>query len=378
MAGTTASVIGAGAAIKGAFDSKSAQDDAARDGRRAFQLTRQQLANAQLQPGFFNTSLGGSAGFNFIPGTNQLEGFSEPGTLGLLGGDLIDRISAGEFDATLPSNFLPAAQTADAQLQSLQGNPFASFDFANQLRTSGFQRGLQDQFGGAAARSLATAGLDPSVLGQQRLDILRQQAAPFEQRAFNNLQTNLFNTGRLGTTGGGLQTEAFARGLGQADLGRQLAAQDFGFQQQNAAAARAGQFTNQLQGLRGFEDALLGSTFDRALTLDSAQSQRALQRFGLAQSIFNATNQASGLNIDRRLQGLNTGVTLSNLESQNFQNALNLALARSNVGLGVGTGLASVTPTAGSQISTGGDILQQLGVGIFQGAGGAGNFGIKT
>lgn len=65
---------------------------------------------------------------------------------------------------------------------------------------------------------------DYGNIARQELDLLRTQAQPFEERAQNRLNQTLFGQGRLGTTGGALQTEAFARGLGQADLDRQLQA----------------------------------------------------------------------------------------------------------------------------------------------------------
>jgi len=58
-----------------------------------------------------------------------------------------------------------------------------------------------------------------------RLGLLRDQAAPFEERAYNSLQNRMFSQGRMGSTGGGRDLEAFSRGLAQADTGRQLDAQ---------------------------------------------------------------------------------------------------------------------------------------------------------
>lgn len=64
-------------------------------------------------------------------------------------------------------------------------------------------------------------------VADQQLALMRQQAAPHEERATNSLMQRLFNQGRMGSTGGGRDIEAFARGLGEADLSRQLAANQF-------------------------------------------------------------------------------------------------------------------------------------------------------
>jgi hypothetical protein len=98
------------------------------------------------------------------------------------------------------------------------------------------QMALGQQFMGAQAPSY-------DQVAAQRLGLLREQAAPFENRAYNSMQNKLFSQGRLGSTGGGRDIEAFARGLGQADTSRQLdsmgfAEQLYGRDQQNALAQR--------------------------------------------------------------------------------------------------------------------------------------------
>src|SRR5690606_26843836 len=50
-------------------------------------------------------------------------------------------------------------------------------------------------------------------VANQQLALMRQQAAPHEERATNSLMQRLFNQGRMGSTGGGRDIEAFARGL---------------------------------------------------------------------------------------------------------------------------------------------------------------------
>jgi hypothetical protein len=108
------------------------------------------------------------------------------------------------------------------------------------------------------------------------LSLLRQKAAPEEERAFQGLNQNLFNTGRMGTTGGAMQTEAFARGLGQVDLDRQLAA---GQEARNVSADVMARFQALFGGgmqLQGANERLSNTNYDRSW-------QRFKDAIGMAQ-----------------------------------------------------------------------------------------------
>lgn len=148
--------------------------------------------------------------------------------------------------------------------------------------------GGSELFGLGALSQLGLATQDPSQLAAERLGLLRQEAQPFENRAFNRLQDSLFASGRIGTTGGGIQTEAFARGLGQADLARQRQAFDFG----------------------------------RSLQDDATRRASSLNQIGLSQ--------------------LGGATGIDQLGLQQFQAALNAAIARSNASAGAASNLAAL------------------------------------
>lgn len=189
---------------------------------------------------------------------------------------------------------------------------------------------------------------------QQTLDLLRQEAAPFEQRAYNANNQNLFNTGRLGTTGGGIQTEAFARGLGQADLQRQLQA---GQESRNASTQ---------------QNSLLDSAFGRfantsqlASDLNTSQYQRAVSQAQLP-------GQLQGQDLQLALQGLSGQGQLYDQGMSGFQAALNAAIARSNSASGVASNLISASSQGGPLASLFGGLASGGGAAMAGGGGGAG------
>lgn len=82
-----------------------------------------------------------------------------------------------------------------------------------------------------AAAYKGLSGPELEAAGNERYSLLTQLAQPEQQRSKNALQDSLFAQGRLGTTGGGIQQEAFQNAANMADLQRQLAGQDWAQQQ---------------------------------------------------------------------------------------------------------------------------------------------------
>lgn len=90
----------------------------------------------------------------------------------------------------------------------------------------------------------AMEGLSTGALQQDASDrkvLLDQLAQPEQQRSFNTLQDTLFARGQLGTSGGGIQQEAWQNAANRADLERQLASQDW------AASRAQNRFASALQ-----------------------------------------------------------------------------------------------------------------------------------
>lgn len=139
---------------------------------------------------------------------------------------------------------------------------------------------------------------------QGRLGLLRQLAAPEEQRATNTLTNQLYAQGRLGGTGGAVQQEALARAQAQADLQRQLSSMDWAnqnaLQRFNAAGNVVG--SGQQQQNLGFGQlrdlAQLGIQAGRPPAADLLAAMAGSRGAGL-QAIFGAL----GGNDDRGIGG---------------------------------------------------------------------------
>lgn len=226
-------------------------------------------------------------------GVGDLEGV-RAGLVGAAGGQMdqfnaLGNLTSDPFMQSAFSQFLQAGQNGIGGLQQGAGQMFQNtlgqatdaFGFANNLTSQ-----AQGVFG-------ALPGTQEAARDQQ-LALLREQARPEEERAFSNLQDNLFATGRMGSSGGGLMMEAFAKGLGQADLSRQLAA---GQEGRNAQTAQMQMGT----GLQGLSDALLNSATGRFGQVSNLA--QGLQQQGYDQSLTTMNNIFNPLLQQQQLQG---------------------------------------------------------------------------
>lgn len=111
------------------------------------------------------------------------------------------------------------------------------------------------------------------------LELLRAQANPFERKAFQGINQNLFSRGRLGANDSatGEAYQGFSRGLAEADTQRQVAAMGLGDQLQTSALQRA---LGATQGA-GALTTLSTLPFDMALKLAIAKSGAAVNQGNL-------------------------------------------------------------------------------------------------
>jgi hypothetical protein len=223
-----------------------------------------QQAAASMNP--WNVSgMFGSASFDPRTRTANLTGDPMQQQLrGMMGQNAMDIFSGNTpyspfmgFSQGLGNNELPAL--FGQYQEALQGMPTDAYN----------------QYQGQLSNAQGIANQDTQGLMANRLQLLRDQAAPFEGRAMDSLQNRLFSQGRMGSTGGGLEMEAFGRGLGQADTERQMQAQQLGIQAQNQNLAQAGLLSE-----------LAGTGFANALNYNDIGVNRAAQRMQNAMGMF--------------------------------------------------------------------------------------------
>ena len=378
MAAITTAVVSTGAGLVGAKKKADAAKDAARGQQRA--LDAQQNA---FQP----FSLSGPGGLNARVGKE--DGSIDLGDLGIPQAQLMGlaQRSLGQArNSQLPRGVAEAGNLVSqlTNRNNLLGGAFDQFRQSQSdlggLQGNGFQRGLQNQAFGGAQQHLADASMGGEQARSRTLDLLRQQAAPFEERSAVNLADDLFSRGRFGTTGGARNVEAFSRGLGQADLSRQLAANQEGRNFTQNALGQAQGLSGLGSGLRGLEESLVGSAFSRfgqtaGLTQNLSQGnlQNQIQLAGVGRG-FQQQDLSMGL---QALQG-QSGIQQQGL--QQFQASLAAAQAGANARVGAGSNMANIVGSPnfnpGGGTSAVGSILGSLGKNLpgavqdFQGAGG--------
>ncbi|MGD9590811.1 MAG: hypothetical protein AB7Q37_18585 [Pyrinomonadaceae bacterium] len=222
---------------------------------------------------------------------------------------------------------------------------------------------------------------------QGRLGLLRQLAAPEEQRATNTLTNQLYAQGRLGGTGGAVQQEALARAQAQADLQRQLSSMDWAnqnaLQRFNAAGNVVG--SGQQQQNLGFGQlrdlAQLGIQAGRPPASDLLAAMAGARGAGM-QSIFGALGGNEEGGIGGVLGDILFGKRGANQLSGGDMNLIKGGLASSFAGQllgqdstwgqglgGLGSLLAGLgTDNYGSMASGAGGLLGALSKGLGEGS----------
>jgi len=181
-------------------------------------------------------------------------------------------------------------------MQFLAGSALGqSYGDMQQTRQNPFAAGLQDQVLGDAAGQLGYAGGDFSGVYNDTLGLLRSSAAHGEQLQGANFLQRMFDTGGRGTTGGANQTQAFMRGLGEADTTRQLQALGEARNQQNQALNVGTGLYNVGQGISSQQDSLMNNALSRFGNLGNWAQGLSQQRFNQGQGMVDAGNSLFNL-----------------------------------------------------------------------------------
>jgi hypothetical protein len=136
----------------------------------------------------------------------------------------------------------------------------------------------------------------------QRYAMLEQMARPMENNAAFRTINNLYNTGRLGSTGGAEQMRVLNESLSNAALGRQNAALDYGQNMRMTATnmlnSGFGQFNSLgagMQSMASTADAVSTGIGQRLAVNDTYRTNRAMDKMKLTESLFGF---GSGLQTD--------------------------------------------------------------------------------
>lgn len=357
---------------------------------------------AGQQPG-----AGGSAALGDPRSINISLGDMEPARAGLVGmGN--DALGRAQQMGGLPANIQQALRGVQGAsgLPGMPNNSMVSNGVNNQFLQSMFAMnrgsvapGLQNQAFAGASNQIADASRGFGDVRQQTLDTLRAQAQPFETRAYDKLQNDQFARGQMGSSGGALQTEAFARGLGQADTDRQLQANNEArLTQQNALGL--GQGMAGIGGnVAGLDDQLLQSAFGRFAQTAGLSNDLSQQRFGNSmllnntgydRSQNNLQNQITAAGLPTALQGSQLALALqamggaNSLNDQglkNFQASLAASQASANARIGSGSNASALLAQASGMPTSGdmwGQFLTGAGSRMSNNAGNAGLAGILS
>jgi hypothetical protein len=165
------------------------------------------------------------------------------------------------------------------------------------------------------------------------LDVMRQQAQPYEDRYLQGGMDQQFLKGIMASTAGQYQTQGMMDSLNTADLQRQQAA--FGMSQEaaNNALARA-------QGASGVFSGMEGDATNRGFLLNQLNGTRAADRFQRAMALFGTGQGANQQAQARSLAQLGAGGGGISAQDQQLMSMLGLqgqlGAARSGANLGAG------------------------------------------
>lgn len=296
------------------------------------------------------------------------------------------------------NNMLPGL--FNGYLGASQQIPYGAFDqFGGTMgglqgmAIGGAQQGLNNAFGPGQNTGLSNMmfqqgmGMQDTPVDQYRdiaanqLGLMRDLAAPQEERAANDMMQRLFSKGQLASSTGGRNFEAFAQGQSNADMQRQLQAQGFaenlyrgdqqfalnrgaqgqgligmGFTGQGQDTARQGMFGQLGSTMMNQGGQFAGLGLDASVNQSEMVNQRAQQRLAEAQrqmfggqSMFDA-NQTSAFNL----------LNQQNNQQQNLYNMLGMS---GNLGSGQSSAAAAYSGLIGKENPWAG-LISGIGTGI--------------
>lgn len=313
-------LIGAGLSFFGSRSQQRAQENAA------------QSASTTLD-NFRSLGLGGAGGriLQSGPGVNEIE---------LFGGDL-EFPRQGLVNLANSSIFNAGRPNVSGPVQALSGIPGIGQTLNPSLGSAtGLLTGANIAGGASLAEFLnrSSQGSSGDQARASTLANLRAQARPGQDRAVSSALTSLFNTGRLGSTGGANVIGRLAEAQNQQDLGFQLAA---------GAEGRA---------VTGLQENLLNSAFGRFAQTSQLANDLNRSRFGIASAgrefgqqdfanslaLAQLPGQLQSQQLQLALQALGGQQGINSQVLENFGAGLSTSQAAANARIGSGSNIARI------------------------------------
>lgn len=228
---------------------------------------------------------------------------------------------ASSFNGITPANVQGAINSQAGQVAptGTQGQLNAQSGLQGQVQgsetgligaaTNQFNNPLTSNLQSAAQTQLGTAGSDFTNTYNTQLAALNQQLALPAAQAQSQLNDAEFGRGQLGTSGGALQTQAFATGLGQAFLGNQQTAFNEATTAQNSATNNAATLNAGANSNLNTANSLLANAYGQFNNTSALNTNTA-------NSIFNQNSQISQLGNQYGQQNLNNQITSAALPAQ--------------------------------------------------------------
>lgn len=265
---------------------------------------------------------------------------------------------ASGFNGIVPANVQNAINSQAGRVNNLPQGTQAQLQGQSGLQTAvqGSQLGLMNagqnslnnplttNLQQAAQNQLGTAGQAFNTTYQNQLAALNQQLALPTQQAEAQMANAQFGRGQLGTTGGALQTQAFAQGLGQAFLGNQQTAYNEALGAQNSAVNNAGVLNNAANSNLNTANGLLANAYGQFNNTSQLNANTANSIFSQNSAINQLGNQYGQQNLNNQVTGSMLPAQLAGAYGQNANLAIqgasglnNIGLAGANAALGAGT-----------------------------------------
>lgn len=265
---------------------------------------------------------------------------------------------AGSFNGVAPAN---VQNSINAQQQNLGRTPQGTQGMLG--GQAGMQTAVQgSQFGligagtnalnnplttnlqNAAQTQLGTAGQDFTSTYNNSLASLNASLAQPTAQAESQMADAQFGRGQLGTSGGALQTQAFAKGLGQAYLGNQQTAFNEAQNAQNSATANAGSLNAGANANLGTANSLLANAYGQFNNTSQLGTNTANSIFNQNSTISQLGNQYGQTNLQNQVLGNTLPAQLAGQYGANANQAVtgatglnSIDMSGFNAALGAGT-----------------------------------------